>query len=81
MAKKENVHLQLSEELSDIDDELEQAMEALSDTNQRIDDFLNENEEEEEESPTEITIEEDSTTSTEDEDTSESAEKTAQSNE
>ena len=42
MSKKENVHLQLSEELSDIDAELEQAMEDLSGTNQRINDFLNE---------------------------------------
>ena len=41
MAKKDNVHLRLSEELSGIDAELELAMEALSSTNQRIDDFLN----------------------------------------
>lgn len=46
MAKKENVHLQLSEELSDIDAELERAMEDLSDTNQRINDFLNDEDEE-----------------------------------
>ena len=45
MAKKDNVHLQLSEELVDIDAELELAMEALSDTNQRIDTFLNEGDE------------------------------------
>jgi hypothetical protein len=45
MAKKDNVHLKLSEELVDIDAELELAMESLSDTNQRIDTFLNEGEE------------------------------------
>ena len=41
MKKKDNVHLQLSEELVEIDEELGQAMEALSETNQRIDSFLN----------------------------------------
>jgi uncharacterized protein YfcZ (UPF0381/DUF406 family) len=41
MAKKDTVHLRLSEELSDIDAELEKAMEALTNTNERIDTFLN----------------------------------------
>ena len=41
MVKKENVHLKLTEELSEIDSELEDAMEALSETNQRIDAYLN----------------------------------------
>lgn len=41
MAKKDNVHLQLTEELNSIDAELEDAMEALSATNHRIDSFLN----------------------------------------
>jgi hypothetical protein len=40
--KKEDVHLQLSEELVGIDAELDRAMEALSATNFRIDAFLNE---------------------------------------
>ena len=39
--KKEDVHLQLSEELAGIDAELERAMDALSQTNDRIDSFLN----------------------------------------
>ena len=42
MAKKENVHLQLSQELSGIDADLEKAIEALTETNHRIDSFLNE---------------------------------------
>lgn len=41
MVKKDNVHLKLTEELSEIDSELEDAMEALSETNQRIDSYLN----------------------------------------
>ena len=41
MAKKDNVHLQLSEELAGIDAELDEAMEALSETNHRINSFLN----------------------------------------
>ncbi len=45
MKKKEDVHLQLSEELASIDIELDKAMEALSETNHRIDSFLNGDEE------------------------------------
>ena len=41
MAKKEDVHLKLSEELEGIDADLDKAMEALSETSQRIDAFLN----------------------------------------
>lgn len=44
MAKKENVHLKLSEELAGIDVELDKAMEALSETNLRIDTFLSDDE-------------------------------------
>ncbi|MFP6584113.1 MAG: hypothetical protein VCD00_16365 [Candidatus Hydrogenedentota bacterium] len=41
MVKKDNVHLKLTEELSEIDSELDDALEALSTTNQRIDAYLN----------------------------------------
>ena len=49
MTKKQDVNLQLSEELAGIDAQLDQALEALSETNQRIDSFLNPDEESTEE--------------------------------
>ncbi len=49
MGKKEDVHLKLSEELEGIDAELEEAMEAVSETSQRIDAFLDQEEQGEEE--------------------------------
>mgnify|MGYP001278397919 CR=1 FL=1 len=41
MSKKENVHLQLTQELESIDADLDKAIDDLTETNLRIDTFLN----------------------------------------